>query len=202
MLDTILQEQQQRLQNRNNRVYHPIRLEGCYNDTYDRTAVVDTREGISKTTVPEFESSILLHNLGLAYLCMSLICCKTPTTSSMMTTNHHTAFLSLQYRNKALQCFGKSYVIYAKALSMPTTSYPSSNDCLDWTFHLQGMILIVHNIIRMFQMCRNDLDIPCMEYDATLQHYQTVLNHTIQKLQDTQVRNDMLGFTCVTAGAA
>jgi hypothetical protein len=138
MLTTILQEQQQQ-QQEPHPIYHPIRLEGHYNDTYDCQPDIDAREG----------SSILLHNLGLAYLCMSMICCSN-ATSSMMTTKHPDAFSSLKYRKKAFQCFGKSYVIYAKTLSLPTS--PNSKDCLDRTYHLQGIILMLRSILQTFEM--------------------------------------------------
>jgi hypothetical protein len=201
LLDTILQQQQVQLplrQNHKNPIYHVIRLEGRYNDTYDGTSIVETDERSDEESVPEFETSILLHNLGLAYLCMSIICCNNIPTASMMTTrHHHEAFLSLQYRNKAFQCFGRSYVIYAKTLSAMTTIHPSS-----MTTHLLGMILILQNILQMFHMCRCFIVIPCMEYDISIQYYQTIMDQTILELRDTQVWNHMVGFTCTTAGAA
>jgi hypothetical protein len=210
---TILQEQQQQQQQATYPTsYHAIRLEGRYNDTYDcHPHNMEARKGLAEGTVPEFESSILLHNLGLAYLCMSMICCHTtPTTSSiMMTTKHHDASLSLKYRNKAFQCFGKSYVIYAKTLSLSTSS-PYSKDCLDRIYHLQGIILIVRSILQTFQLfrrcCTDVVAIPSStssEYDdVTIQYYQAVMDHTIQQLHDTHGWNHMVGLNCVTASAA
>jgi hypothetical protein len=180
-----------------NGTFHPIRLEGRYNDSSDlchndvMKSYTTDRSASSILSMdvetPKFETSIIFHNLGLAYLGMSFGC----LCSEKYTTN------ARRYRDRAYQCLRKSFVL-AKTIIFDRATISTKLSCWDIPILFRGMILVIHSILQMIHFCY-DIN---GEKEDEMNQYITTLDHLIQKLDDTKYWNQQFGLLSAGAGAA
>jgi hypothetical protein len=137
IIDSIIHEGPRRkgMKNDHERLYgtfHPIRLEGHYNDSLEHYSQYDMRmkqddkktmhPNVSPTRLmndndhgrkemPRFETSILFHNLGLAHLGMSIVCSFSSVLDEVLSEK------AIQYHNQAYQCLCESFLLSAKTIS-------------------------------------------------------------------------------------
>jgi hypothetical protein len=154
--------------------------------------------------MPEFETSILLHNMGLAYLGMSIV-----LSNSSVLLDDVLSVKALHYQNRAYLCLRKSFILLAKTISDRTTTTTSIQllHCYDMSLRYRSMILFLHNIFQMFN--------GWYYYDANDSHrhdnqwyqnerdqYTAAFDHIVRKLNIMKQWHDKLGLRSAAAGAA
>jgi hypothetical protein len=208
IVDSILHIHCYQINDRCCTTFHPIRYE-YHNPNHD--TYCDT---------PEFEAAIILHNLGLVYFVMSSL----PFFRNYIITDAPKNDTRMQYRQQALQCFRKSYMIYAKIISkqqqrqmdanIVTTTTTRCNQyrmcCLDLPIYYRGMIVLLHTILQAlwiqsfgYDNSSSDTDNDDGQtYQNEVNYYRSMLQYCYQCHVETTLWKKHLGLQSITASAA
>jgi hypothetical protein len=157
--------------------------------------------------MPEFETYIFLHNMGLAHLDMSIVC-----SNSSVVVDDVLSVKALQHQNRAYLCLRKSFILLAKTISDRTTIATTTASiqllhCYDMSLRYRSMILFLHNIFQMFNACSyydtNDSHRHDNQwYQNERDHYTAAFDHIVRKLSILKQWHDKLGLRSAAAGAA
>lgn len=172
-----------------NGTFHPIRLDNLYHSTdYDVTKTPTNEMSSTLSFNPkmvELEASIIMHNLGIAYFGMSILC------------SGHNPHNVIKYQANALQMLRKSYGIYANVIQDRTCI---NNDidlclrCFQTPFYFRGMTILLNNLIQlMIHIHPNHYNINEIEY------YISVKNRVDRKVMDVKLWNEQLGMQSIAA---
>lgn len=176
--------------------YHPLRLVDYY-DTLEHEVSSEVKESLSSDIansmklVPELEASIIMHNLGIAFLCMSFV----------IRFEDNNATAGMTYKSIALKLFRQSNTLYSKAISQRSIAHMYMPD------YLRAMTAMLHSLIQTLQ--QHCIETPSSSGDDNMpsiseeiRHYISVMNDVNSKRYGIKLWIDKLGFKSITTAKA